>query len=184
MLRCLSAVANLLLCCEPRRSAQTCPLTLAAPKPNSNTSPKKNMPRILFVSGFHPSTRARDLAFEFERYVSSLATRARIFHRVRWLITDTVLWSAATFQLPATRTLAQIRKCLLNYSLQPLALRSGLALEGRCSALPPFPTIRTRASETFALNIISSSVSILTRVVVVVVVRWLAMTINRELREN
>ncbi|KAI6002253.1 hypothetical protein F5J12DRAFT_841908 [Pisolithus orientalis] len=24
--------------------------------------------RILFVSGFHPSTRARDLAFEFERY--------------------------------------------------------------------------------------------------------------------
>ncbi|KAF8838132.1 hypothetical protein BDN67DRAFT_907945 [Paxillus ammoniavirescens] len=26
------------------------------------------MPRILFVSGFHPSTRARDLAFEFERY--------------------------------------------------------------------------------------------------------------------
>ena len=30
------------------------------------------MPRILFVSGFHPSTRARDLAFEFERYVPSL----------------------------------------------------------------------------------------------------------------
>lgn len=27
------------------------------------------MPRILFVSGFHPATRARDLAFEFERYV-------------------------------------------------------------------------------------------------------------------
>lgn len=27
------------------------------------------MPRILFVSGFHPSTRARDLAYEFERYV-------------------------------------------------------------------------------------------------------------------
>ncbi|PPQ79301.1 hypothetical protein CVT25_002578 [Psilocybe cyanescens] len=26
------------------------------------------MPRILFVSGFHPTTRARDLAFEFERY--------------------------------------------------------------------------------------------------------------------
>ncbi|KAI1789665.1 RNA-binding domain-containing protein [Ganoderma leucocontextum] len=26
------------------------------------------MPRILFVSGFHPTTRARDLAFEFERF--------------------------------------------------------------------------------------------------------------------
>jgi hypothetical protein len=31
--------------------------------------PTQPMPRILFVSGFHPSTRARDLAFEFERYV-------------------------------------------------------------------------------------------------------------------
>jgi hypothetical protein len=30
------------------------------------------MPRILFVSGFHPSTRARDLAFEFERYATAL----------------------------------------------------------------------------------------------------------------
>lgn len=28
------------------------------------------MPRILFVSGFHPSTRAKDLAYEFERSVA------------------------------------------------------------------------------------------------------------------
>ena len=28
---------------------------------------KGDMPRIIFVSGFHPSTRARDLAYEFER---------------------------------------------------------------------------------------------------------------------
>ena len=32
------------------------------------------MPRILFVSGFHPTTRARDLAFEFEKYVVHFPT--------------------------------------------------------------------------------------------------------------
>jgi hypothetical protein len=35
------------------------------------------MPRILFVSGFHPATRARDLAFEFERYALSLGVFSR-----------------------------------------------------------------------------------------------------------
>lgn len=36
------------------------------------------MPRILFVSGFHPSTRAKDLAYEFERSVA-LSPRPRPF---------------------------------------------------------------------------------------------------------
>ncbi len=33
------------------------------------------MPRILFVSGFHPATRARDLAFEFERYATRISLK-------------------------------------------------------------------------------------------------------------
>jgi hypothetical protein len=39
------------------------------------------MPRILFVSGFHPATRARDLAFEFERYAFSLRIGVFSAHR-------------------------------------------------------------------------------------------------------
>ena len=41
------------------------------PSPPPFTQPSSrswgDMPRIIFVSGFHPSTRARDLAYEFER---------------------------------------------------------------------------------------------------------------------
>ncbi len=58
-----------------------CPVKTDTNKPRS----KKNlaaffsfisstMPRILFVSGFHPATRARDLAYEFERYLCSLSS--------------------------------------------------------------------------------------------------------------
>ena len=40
--------------------------------------PFLNMPRILFVSGFNPQTRARDLAYEFERYVPPSSVVLRV----------------------------------------------------------------------------------------------------------
>ena len=41
------------------------------------------MPRILFVSGFHPATRARDLAYEFERYVLALLLFLETPHKLK-----------------------------------------------------------------------------------------------------
>ena len=72
--------------------------------------PDLSMPRILFVSGFHPATRAKDLAYEFER----LATQS-FFLTVpaTHLPSDMVLSSAATCPLLATHMLTLIRKSLL-----------------------------------------------------------------------
>ena len=54
---------------KPNKISFSAQLSLLSVSPASTT---KKMPRILFVSGFHPATRARDLAYEFERYISSL----------------------------------------------------------------------------------------------------------------
>lgn len=70
-----------------------------------------NMPRILFVSGFHPNTRARDLAFEFERYVVTSAECFLISTNIISLAnTGSDLSSAATSQLLETHMRPPIRE--------------------------------------------------------------------------
>jgi len=90
---------------------------LSAPQPSllavltSSVSTTKKMPRILFVSGFHPATRARDLAYEFERYIPS---STRIFlckvHPVHPGLAHSF---AVTFQRPETPMPSTIRKYTL-----------------------------------------------------------------------
>lgn len=78
------------------------------------------MPRILFVSGFHPSTRARDLAYEFERYVQSHHFFSRNFSCDRSCSTAMALLYDATYQHHATRTPALTRKCFPTFVSTPL----------------------------------------------------------------
>jgi len=66
------------------------------------------MPRILFVSGFHPQTRAKDLAHEFEQYVFLLLVS---FSAHSFLVLARS--SAATSLLQGSAVQLQIRKSLL-----------------------------------------------------------------------
>ncbi len=65
------------------------------------------MPRILFVSGFHPSTRARDLAYEFERYGRLLGMEEVLIFPI---VADLDPWFDATSLPPATPTQVPTRE--------------------------------------------------------------------------
>jgi hypothetical protein len=64
---------------EPARAPNHAGASRHRARALSPAPPRPTMaPRILFVSGFHPATRARDLAYEFEKCVPRRAyTRTR-----------------------------------------------------------------------------------------------------------
>lgn len=104
------------------------------------------MPRILFVSGFHPSTRARDLAFEFERYVQFLHFFFPKFFTV--VLVQQLRPSRTMRRTSTTQPTRKLQPVSVHCTwLQPLALSSRRVRStdeaARCLRRPN--TIRTRA---------------------------------------
>lgn len=95
------------------------------------------MPRILFVSGFHPSTRAKDLAYEFERSVAL----PFVLRPPSPPYPGTALSSAATSPPRATPTPTPTRK-----SLSSAVSTLFVALVESPSRSPPVPRNTSPAS--------------------------------------